>query len=124
MGMTRRQRDVFDFIISHTADNRISPTHQEIGDHCGISLSTVSGYITKIAEGGRIRRGGHNEVPPLEVLNPGGLAVPCEENGFTIPPDARYVPVASLPGLLSAWLRRRQSPDLAALGPPSPTGAP
>lgn len=111
MGLSKRQREILDFVESYTTEHRVSPTYQEIADHVGYrSLATVAEHIKNLARGGWLRKG-YNEARSLEVLHVGDVAHPAEENGYVIHPDAKYVPVSALPKLFHAWLEKRQVPE-------------
>ena len=57
--MTRRERDVYEFIVSFRARNRISPTMQEITDGIGLySPSTVHRHIHNMIEKGFLTQPG------------------------------------------------------------------
>lgn len=57
MYLTRRQREVFEFIRSFINDNGYSPSLEEVARGLGLSsLATVHKHLTNLAEKGLIRR--------------------------------------------------------------------
>lgn len=55
--LTKRQKEIFDYISSYITENRYSPTYDEIKDNFGLSaLSTVHEHITELVNKGYIKR--------------------------------------------------------------------
>lgn len=56
--LTKRQREVYDFIASYIAEKQYAPTLQEIGTAIGVrSLATVHKHLTALKTKGHIRSG-------------------------------------------------------------------
>ncbi len=57
MHLTRRQKEIFDYVASHIARKGYAPTIEEIGDHFGLSsLATVHKHLANLQEKGLIKR--------------------------------------------------------------------
>lgn len=57
MHMTRRQKEVLDFVTRHIQKKGYAPTIEEIGDHFGLSsLATVHKHLTNLQSKGLIKR--------------------------------------------------------------------
>jgi repressor LexA len=57
MHLTRRQKEILDFVASHIADKGYAPTIEEIGDNFGLSsLATVHKHLANLQEKGLIKR--------------------------------------------------------------------
>ena len=57
MALTRRQREVFDFIQSFVAEKRYSPSLEEIGAHFGLSsVATVHKHVQHLVEKGYLKK--------------------------------------------------------------------
>lgn len=123
MAASRRERELLDFIKSYSREIGYPPTYDEMARHLGRSSSTVHGHIKQLITKGYLRRNGLGaralEVVPEEYRPyPENVAIPTPENGFEIPPEAKYVPVSVLPGLFAHWLRRRHRPTDAGAAEP------
>jgi repressor LexA len=58
MALTRRQRQILDFITRFIEEHRYSPTLQEIGQAFGLSsVATVHKHVSSLVEKGYVRRG-------------------------------------------------------------------
>lgn len=56
-GLTRRQADLLDFIVAHTAKHGVSPSFDEMAAGVGAeSKSTICRLVEALAERGAIRR--------------------------------------------------------------------
>ena len=72
MPLTRRQREIFDFIQSYIAGRGYAPSFEEIARHFGFqSLATVHEHLTNLERKGVIRRT-HNESRAIEIVPPKG----------------------------------------------------
>lgn len=70
MAVTRRQKEVLDFISSFVQRNGYSPSYEEIARGLGLkSLATVHKHITNLQNKGLIARA-HNRSRSLDVLPP------------------------------------------------------
>jgi repressor LexA len=57
MYLTRRQKEILDFLDKHIARKGYAPTIEEIGDHFGLSsLATVHKHLSNLQDKGLIRR--------------------------------------------------------------------
>src|SRR5579859_4701853 len=78
MPLTRRQREILDYLSGHIADKGYAPSFEEIAGQFGFqSLATVHEHLTNLERKGFIRRS-YNESRAIEVLPPRGTAVATE----------------------------------------------
>ncbi len=57
MALTKRQREIFDFICDFVDENRYSPSLEEIGEHFGLtSVATVHKHVQHLVEKGFLRK--------------------------------------------------------------------
>lgn len=65
--LSKRQKQVLDFVVSYLATNQYAPTEQEVADFLGKKRSYAQMYINILIEKGYLRRkkGWRN----LEVIN-------------------------------------------------------
>jgi repressor LexA len=74
MTLTRKQRDILDYVTTMIEAQGLAPSFGEIAEHFGYnSLATVHEHLSNIEEKGYIRRG-HNESRAIEILPPRGTA--------------------------------------------------
>ncbi len=72
MAITRRQRQVYDFIASFVQSHGYSPSFEEIGGGLGLSsLAPVHKHITNLEKKGLLRRD-YNRSRSIDVLPPRG----------------------------------------------------
>jgi repressor LexA len=72
MALTKRQRQVYDFIAGFVKDNGYSPSFEEIGEGLDLSsLATVHKHITNLEKKGLLRRD-YNRSRSIDVLPPKG----------------------------------------------------
>lgn len=72
MAITRRQRQVYDFIAEFVQKNQYSPSFEEIGEGLGLSsLATVHKHITNLEEKGLLSRD-YNRSRSIDLLPPKG----------------------------------------------------
>jgi len=70
--LTRRQREIFDFVSQHIESKGYAPSFEEIARQFGFqSLATVHEHLTNLERKGFIRRT-HNESRAIEVVPPKG----------------------------------------------------
>jgi repressor LexA len=70
MAVTRRQKEVLDFLTDFTRRNEYSPSYEEIARGLGLkSLATVHKHITNLANKGLLQRS-HNRSRSIDVLPP------------------------------------------------------
>jgi repressor LexA len=57
MHLTRRQKEILDFLGSYIDEHGYAPTIEEIGHHFGLSsLATVHKHLTNLQEKGLVKR--------------------------------------------------------------------
>ena len=72
MPLTRRQREILDYISSHIGSKGYAPSFEEIARQFGFaSLATVHEHLTNLERKGYIRRS-HNESRAIEIVPPKG----------------------------------------------------
>ena len=72
MPVTRRQREILDFIAGHLDAKGYAPSFEEIATQFGFhSLATVHEHLTNLERKGYIRRA-HNESRAIEIVPPKG----------------------------------------------------
>jgi len=68
MAITRRQKEVIDFLSSFTSSNGYSPSYEEIAAGLGLSsLATVHKHVTNLQNKGLLQRA-HNRSRSIDVL--------------------------------------------------------
>ena len=68
MAITRRQKEVLDFLSGFTAQNGYSPSYEEIASGLGLnSLATVHKHVTNLQSKGLLQRA-HNRSRSIDVL--------------------------------------------------------
>src|SRR5881409_471522 len=72
MPLTRRQREILDFISTHIESKGYAPSFEELARQFGFqSLATVHEHLTNLERKGYIRRT-HNESRAIEIVPPKG----------------------------------------------------
>src|ERR1700721_3991477 len=72
MAITRRQREVYDFISDFVQKNQYSPSFEEIGEGLGLtSLATVHKHISNLEKKGLLTRD-FNRSRSIDLLPPKG----------------------------------------------------
>ncbi len=72
MAITKRQRQVYDFIAEFVRDNGYSPSFEEIGEGLGLnSLATVHKHVSNLEKKGLLKRD-FNRSRSIDVLPPKG----------------------------------------------------
>ena len=72
MAITRRQRQVYDFIADFVQKNQYSPSFEEIGEGLGLSsLATVHKHVTNLEKKGLLSRD-YNRSRSIDLLPPKG----------------------------------------------------
>lgn len=86
MAITKRQREVYDFISEFVAGKGYSPSFEEIGEALGLSsLATVHKHISNLETKGLLKRD-YNRSRSIDVVPIRGKAkVPPPENRFELP---------------------------------------
>ena len=79
MALTRRQREIYDFIRDHVTSRGYSPSLEEIGAHFGLSsVATVHKHVQHLVEKGWLRKAWNRSrsVEPVESDPSGYVALP------------------------------------------------
>ena len=79
MALTRRQREIYDFICSFVADNGYSPSLEEIGAHFDLSsVATVHKHVQHLVDKHMLRKAWNRSrsVEPVETPSAGTVALP------------------------------------------------
>jgi len=70
MALTRKQKQILDYLQAYAAENGYSPSYEEIAGHFGYgSLATVHEHLENLRRKGYIRKG-YNESRSVEVVPP------------------------------------------------------
>ncbi len=78
MPLTKRQREILEFLQSHISEQGYAPSFEEIAERFGFqSLATVHEHLTNLEKKGYIHRA-YNESRSIEVLPPRGTASATE----------------------------------------------
>jgi SOS-response transcriptional repressor LexA len=79
MAITRRQKQVYDFISEFVGRNGYSPSFEEIGGGLGLSsLATVHKHISNLEKKGLLRRD-YNRSRSIDVIAPKGASDAVED---------------------------------------------
>src|ERR1043165_5853845 len=74
MAITRRQRQVYDFISEFVQEKGYSPSFEEIGEGLGLSsLATVHKHISNLEQKGLLKRD-YNRSRSIDLVAPRGRA--------------------------------------------------
>ncbi len=93
MALTRRQKQVYDFISGFVDTHGYSPSYEEIAEGLGLSsLATVHKHISNLEQKGLLRRD-YNRSRSIDLLKPRGrmkqalavAAAAAAEAGFSLP---------------------------------------
>jgi len=79
MALTRRQREIFDFVSDFVAQNGYSPSLEEIGEAFGLSsVATVHKHVQHLVEKGFLRKAWNRSrsVEPVESGQAASVALP------------------------------------------------
>jgi repressor LexA len=98
MALTRRQKQLYDFISGFVEKNGYSPSYQEIGEGLGLrSLATVHKHIGNLEQKGLLKRDA-NRSRSIDLLKPKGKAkqfffppAVAAAEGWTLPFAGRIV---------------------------------
>jgi repressor LexA len=77
--LTRRQREIYDFVREFVAEQGYSPSLEEIGAHFGLaSVATVHKHVQHLAEKGYLRKAWNRSrsIEPLEDLDADAASLP------------------------------------------------
>jgi repressor LexA len=93
MALTRRQKQVYDFLARFVEEHGYSPSFEEIGDGLGLSsLATVHKHVSNLEQKGLLKRD-YNRSRSIDLLKPrgrmkqalAGAAAVATGNGLTLP---------------------------------------
>jgi repressor LexA len=93
MALTRRQKQVYDFLAQFVEKNGYSPSFEEIGEGLGLSsLATVHKHVSNLEQKGLLKRD-YNRSRSIDLLKPrgrmkqalAGVAAAVVGNGLTLP---------------------------------------
>ena len=87
MALTKRQRQIYDYIADFVGRNGYSPSFEEIGDGMGLSsLATVHKHISNLEKKGLLKRD-YNRSRSIDVIPPKGSLKKsmASSNGMTLP---------------------------------------
>jgi repressor LexA len=90
MALTRRQKQVYDFLASFVEEHGYSPSFEEIGEGLGLSsLATVHKHVSNLEEKGLLKRD-YNRSRSIDLLKPRGrmrqmLGAPAANAGLALP---------------------------------------
>ena len=80
MPLTKRQREIFDWLASYIADHGYAPSFEEIGRHFGFtSLATVHEHVSNLERKGYIRKS-FNQSRSIELVGDGSV-----QGGIVLP---------------------------------------
>jgi repressor LexA len=65
--LTRRQREILDFIESYRAKHRMSPTLEEIAQQLGVNKVTIFGHVSELERKGVLTRAGRGISRSLRI---------------------------------------------------------
>ena len=82
MAITKRQKEIYDYVADFVQRNGYSPSFEEIGEGMGLSsLATVHKHISNLEKKGLLKRG-YNKSRSIDVLPPKGSL----KKTMTMPP--------------------------------------
>ena len=93
MALTRRQKQVYDFLAQFVEKNGYSPSFEEIGEGLGLSsLATVHKHVSNLEQKGLLKRD-YNRSRSIDLLKPrgrmkqalAGAVAAVAGNGLTLP---------------------------------------
>ncbi len=93
MALTRRQKELYDFLLTFVDHHGYSPSFEEIAEGMGLnSLATVHKHITNLEQKGLLKRD-YNRSRSIDLLKPRGLmktslavaAAATAQNNMTLP---------------------------------------
>ena len=69
IALTRRQRQILDFLRAYTLEHGIAPTLEEIAQHFGVNKVTIFGHVAELERKGVIERGDPGRSRTLRILD-------------------------------------------------------
>ncbi len=70
--LTRRQRDIVDFLEQYVAEHGLSPTLEEIAVHFGVNKVTIFGHVAELERKGVVRRAAKGVSRSLQLVQGAG----------------------------------------------------
>ncbi len=67
--LTRRQRQILDFLVEYSREHGISPTLEEIAEHFGVNKVTVFGHVAEMERKGVLKRRARGVSRGLEIVD-------------------------------------------------------
>jgi repressor LexA len=67
VALTRRQRQILDFVEHYRRHNRLSPTLEEIAQHFGVHKVTIFGHVAELERKGMLTRAGRGISRGLQI---------------------------------------------------------
>ena len=74
--LTRRQREIIDYLRDYTAEHQISPTLEEIAGHLGVNKVTVFGHVSELERKGVLSRAARGVSRGLRLAGPEAVSSP------------------------------------------------
>ena len=78
--LTRRQRQIVDFLTAYVSEHGMSPTLEEIAEQFGVNKVTIFGHISELERKGVIRRAARGVSRGIQLIEEDG-----ESNGSPLP---------------------------------------
>ena len=66
--LTRRQRDILEFLTNYVAEHGISPTLEEIAGHFGVNTVTIFGHVAELERKGVVKRAARGVSRALQLV--------------------------------------------------------
>ena len=79
--LTRRQRDILEFLREYTEREGLSPTLEEIAQHFGVNKVTVFGHVSELERKGVIERAAPGISRGLRLVEEDGADEPRQDAG-------------------------------------------
>lgn len=70
--LTRRQRQIVDFLTRYVQENGLSPTLDEIAEEFGVNKVTIFGHVAELERKGVIRRAARGVSRGIQLVEEGG----------------------------------------------------
>ena len=87
--LTRRQRQIVDFLRQYAGEHGISPTLEEIASHFGVNKVTIFGHVAELERKGistvviqLLRKVAERVGPPRALLVPFRHGYPLDDDGI------------------------------------------
>tara|TARA_R110002126_G_scaffold105905_2_gene240543 strand:+ start:2072 stop:2701 length:630 start_codon:yes stop_codon:yes gene_type:complete len=86
--LTKRQRQILDFIAEYSQEHDISPTLEEIAQHQGVNKVTIFGHVAELERKGAIERAAKGISRGLRIVedeDPSSTSKASTSRGTTLP---------------------------------------